>query len=136
MTVTKKNKVLVVLGSFSYFSRIYGEYLSERFEIMICEIAKTIAKIAANAPAIVLKMAVIGSLLKLLKLMLWLLSKNERFVEDWTLNRAIKSNRTATPISRKMDRINRFVFSLKPLRKCSIIVCFNTIINPIYDSMI
>jgi len=70
MTVTKKNKVLVVLGSFSYFSRIYGEYLSERFEIMICEIAKTIAKIAANAPAIVLKMAVIGSLLKLLKLML------------------------------------------------------------------
>lgn len=39
---------------------MYGEYLSERFEMMICDIAKVIAKIAANTVDIVLNIVVIG----------------------------------------------------------------------------
>jgi len=44
---------------------------------MICDIAKTIAKIAAKAPAIVLKIAVTGSSRKssALKLMLYLVKQ-------------------------------------------------------------
>ncbi|KAF5430993.1 hypothetical protein C5S39_06660 [Candidatus Methanophagaceae archaeon] len=51
---------------------------------MICDIAETIAKIAAKAPAIVLKIAVIGSSRKssALKLMLYWLSQDEGFVVD------------------------------------------------------